>query len=65
VDVAYHLGAAYVKKNNATEAEKYLSEAQVLYDEAIKNNQITDATLQPGIIQAQNEAVKLKGKKGS
>jgi tetratricopeptide (TPR) repeat protein len=63
VDVAYHLGAAYVKKNNATEAEKYLSEAQVLYDEAIKNNQITDATLQPGIIQAQNEVVKLKGKK--
>ncbi len=65
VDVAYHLGEAYLRKNNAAEAEKYLAQAQTLYNDALKDNKIVDATLQPSIVAAQERAEKLKGKKGS
>ena len=61
-DTAYHLGKAYLKKNDATEAEKYLTKAQTLFDEALTRNEVMDATLQQSIVDAQNEASKLKGR---
>jgi hypothetical protein len=65
VDIAYHLGEAYLKKNNGAEADKYLTTAQTLFNEALANKEVVDSTLQPSIIDAQERATKLKGKKGS
>jgi hypothetical protein len=64
VDIAYHLGAAYLKKGNPDEASKYLTQAQSLFNDQLKNNTVTDATLQQKIIDAQRQANDKKAKAG-
>ena len=63
VDIAYHLGATYLKKNNAVEADKYLTQAQQLFDEAMAKKEVVDITLQESIVGAQAQVAKLKNKK--
>ncbi len=62
VDIAYHLGEAYLRKNNGIEADKYLTQAQALFTDAINNKEQLD-TLQKSIVAAQDKADKLKSKK--
>ncbi len=64
-DVAYHLGKAYLQKNNATEAAKYLEQAQALFDQAIGKNEVIDVTLQQKIRDAQSEVEKRKVKRST
>jgi hypothetical protein len=64
-DIAYHIGDAYCRKNNGADAEKYLIEAQNLYNEALSKNQVSDMTLQLKINSAREKASKLKAKPGS
>jgi tetratricopeptide (TPR) repeat protein len=64
VDIAYHLGAAYLKKGNPNEASKYLTQAQSLFNDELKNNTVTDMTLQQKIIDAQRQANDKRAKAG-
>jgi tetratricopeptide (TPR) repeat protein len=64
-DTGYHLGAAYLKKNNPEEAEKYLARAQALFQQSLQNNEPLDVTLLQKINQAQQQAIDLKGKRGA
>jgi len=64
-DTGYHLGAAYLKKNNPEEAEKYLTRAQALFQQSLQNNEQLDVTLLQKINQAQQQATDLKGKRGA
>ena len=63
VDIAYHLGEAYLRKNNGIEADKYLTQAQALFTDALNNKEQLDVTLQKSIVAAQDKADKLKSKK--
>jgi len=60
--LALHVGEGFLKKENASEAERYLTKGQELFDQAVRNKQPTDPRVQDGLTDALRRTEELKKK---